>query len=343
MRQTEANPWEDLANSFPVGTIVEGHVRNLTDFGAFVEITDEIDGLIHVSDMSWTKRVRHPSEVLEKGASVKARITSIDVDNQRVSLSIKEFLPNEWQEFVDQRLVGDTVEGRVVNITDFGLFVDIFEGLEGLAHVSEIDIPGTRLEDHYTVGQWVRARILRIDEDEHKVGLTMRGVDRLTQEEAAKLQAEAQPETQPEGVAGDETEESSEGPQAAVGEESVADSSEASEEAETSVASEAVAEDSEEAETSVASEAVAEDSEEAAPPAETAEAETADVETADAEPAEAETADVETADVEIAEVSSESGDDSEPEAAASDAAEEVAVEAEAEDESADDAEADPKD
>ena len=130
LRQTEANPWEDLADSFPVGTIVEGNVRNLTEFGAFVEITEEIDGLIHVSDMSWTKRVRHPSEVLEKGAAVKARITSIDVENQRVSLSIKEFLPNEWQEFIDEHLVGDTVEGRVVNITDFGLFVDIFEGLE---------------------------------------------------------------------------------------------------------------------------------------------------------------------------------------------------------------------
>jgi small subunit ribosomal protein S1 len=163
-------------------------VRNLTEFGAFVEITEEIDGLIHVSDMSWTKRVKHPSEVLKKGDRVQARITAIDVENQRVSLSIKEFLPNEWQDFVDNHMAGDTVEGRVVNITDFGLFVDIYEGLEGLVHVSEVDTPGGRLEDHFVVGQWVRARILRIDDQEHKVGLTMRGVTPLNREESRLLE-----------------------------------------------------------------------------------------------------------------------------------------------------------
>ena len=188
LRQTETNPWEDLANIFPVGTLIEGAVRNLTEFGAFVEITDEIDGLIHVSDMSWTRRIKHPSEVLNKGDAVRARITSIDVDNQRVSLSIKEFLPNEWQDFVDSHLVGDTIEGRVVNITDFGLFIDVYEGLEGLAHVSEIDIPEQRLEDHYVVGKWVRARILRVDDDDHKVGLTMRGVTPLENEESEALE-----------------------------------------------------------------------------------------------------------------------------------------------------------
>ncbi|MCP3939426.1 MAG: S1 RNA-binding domain-containing protein, partial [Actinomycetia bacterium] len=99
LRQTERNPWEELADSFPVGSIIEGKVRNLTEFGAFVEITEDIDGLIHVSDMSWTKRVKHPSEVLQKGDVVQARITNIDVSNQRVSLSIKEFLPNEWDSF----------------------------------------------------------------------------------------------------------------------------------------------------------------------------------------------------------------------------------------------------
>lgn len=239
LRQTEPNPWEDLAASFPVGTIVEGPVRNLTEFGAFVEITEEIDGLIHISDMSWTKRVRHPSEVLEKGDTVKARITSIDVDNQRVSLSIKEFLPNEWQEFVDNHLVGDAVEGRVVNITDFGLFVDIFDGLEGLAHVSEIDISGTRLEDHYTVGQWVRARILRVDEDEHKVGLTMRGVERLTQEETDVLETAYQAQLP---HAHDEADDESGSSEEAEDLEAVAESSE-------EVAEESAAdEDSEEAE-----------------------------------------------------------------------------------------------
>ena len=123
--------------------------------------------------MSWTKRVKHPSEVLKKGDTVKARITNIDVENQRVSLSIKEFMPNEWEDFADSHHAGDTLDGRVVNVTDFGLFIDIYNGLEGLAHVSEIEVPaGAKLEDHFQVGDWVRTRILRIEEDEKKVGLS---------------------------------------------------------------------------------------------------------------------------------------------------------------------------
>jgi len=192
LRQTERNPWEELEDTHPVGTIIEGTVRNLTDFGAFVEITEGIDGLIHVSDMSWTKRVKHPSEVLKKGDVVKARITNIDSRNQRVSLSIKEFMPNEWEDFVNAHHVGDTVDGLVVNVTDFGLFIDIYQGLEGLAHISEIDVPpGSRLEDEYPIGTWVRARILRIEESEKKVGLTMRGVLQPTADEIEELAKEA--------------------------------------------------------------------------------------------------------------------------------------------------------
>jgi small subunit ribosomal protein S1 len=192
LRQTERNPWEELQDTHPVGSVIEGKVRNLTEFGAFVEITDGIDGLIHVSDMSWTKRVKHPSEVLKKGDVVRARITNIDVENQRVSLSIKEFMPNEWEDFADQHRPGDTLDGRVVNVTDFGLFIDIYNGLEGLAHVSEIEVPaGVRLEDFFHVGDWVRCRILRIEEDEKKVGLSMRGVTQPTEEEVVELDAAA--------------------------------------------------------------------------------------------------------------------------------------------------------
>lgn len=191
LRQTERNPWEELAITQPPGSIVEGRVRNLTEFGAFVEITEEIDGLVHVSDMSWTKRVKHPSEVLRKGDAVRARILAIDVDNQRVSLSIKEFMPNEWQDFVDGHQVGDVLTGRVVNVTDFGLFIDIYAGLEGLAHVSEIDVPGGKLDDHFAIGDWVRARVLRIEQDDKKVGLTLRGVPQPSEEEIAELDAEA--------------------------------------------------------------------------------------------------------------------------------------------------------
>jgi small subunit ribosomal protein S1 len=190
LRQTERNPWEELKDTHPEGTIIEGKVRNLTEFGAFVEITDGIDGLIHVSDMSWTKRVKHPSEVLKKGDTVRARITNIDVENQRVSLSIKEFMPNEWDDFAHSHHVGDTLEGRVVNVTDFGLFIDIYNGLEGLAHVSEIEVPGGgKLEDQYKVGDWVRTRVLRIEEDDKKVGLSLRGVTQPTEEEIAELRA----------------------------------------------------------------------------------------------------------------------------------------------------------
>jgi small subunit ribosomal protein S1 len=217
LRQTEANPWEELASRFPVGTIIEGQVRNLTEFGAFVEIADGIDGLIHVSDMSWTKRVKHPSEVLQKGDSVRARITNIDVGGQRVSLSIKEFLPNEWQDFVDSHNVGDVVEGRVVNVTDFGLFIDIYDGLEGLAHVSEIDVAGGKLEDDYSVGDYVRARILRIEEDEKKVGLTMRGVDQPTADEIAELEARDKAAEQEAAAARASAEEASDDQDAATG------------------------------------------------------------------------------------------------------------------------------
>ena len=250
LRQTERNPWEELADSFPEGSIIEGRVRNLTEFGAFVEITEDIDGLIHVSDMSWTKRVKHPSEVLKKGDVVKARITNIDVNNQRVSLSIKEFLPNEWDSFVDKYTVGDTVDGKVVNVTDFGLFIDIYEGLEGLAHISEIELPGGRLEDFYQIGQWVSARILRIEEDEKKVGLTMRGVPQPPPEEVEELEARA------EERAKEDADRTSEAVVETAAEAAAADEAAAAEEA---AAEEAVEEATEEA----AEASAADDSEEA--------------------------------------------------------------------------------
>ncbi len=191
LRQAERNPWEELSVSHPVGHVIDGEVRNLTEFGAFVQITDEIDGLIHVSDMSWTKRVKHPAEVLNKGDKIKARITGIDVENQRVSLSIKEFMPNEWDDFASAHDVGDKVTGRIVNVTDFGLFVEIHKGLEGLAHVSEIDLDGDSLVELYNAGDWVSARILRIEEEDKKIGLTMRGVDQPTEDEIAELESQS--------------------------------------------------------------------------------------------------------------------------------------------------------
>ncbi len=341
LRQAERNPWEELAISQPTGSVIEGKVRNLTEFGAFVQITDEIDGLIHVSDMSWTKRIKHPGDVLTKGDDVRARITNIDVENQRVSLSIKEFLPNEWDSFVEENTVGDTVTGRVVNVTDFGLFVDIYDGLEGLAHVSEIESGASSLEDQYSVGEWVSARILRIEEDDKKVGLTMRGVPQPTAEEISELErADAEAESEepaaqekPGDAEAEDVEETSEeeveveaeaeaveeAPPAEGEAESTADVADAAETAEDEVAGESIEEP--EAETAVEIEsakegektdqevAADEDSVEAAeeaPPAEGEAASTADV--ADA----AETAEDEVAGESIEEPEAETAVEIEP-------------------------------
>jgi small subunit ribosomal protein S1 len=173
LKDTLPDPWEGVLQKYAVGSRVSGKVRNLTDFGAFVEIEEGIDGLVHVSDMSWTKRLKHPSEVLKKGDDVEAIVTSIDQENRRISLSIKEFQPNDWQTFRDRHQVGDVVEGVVTRVADFGIFVQMEGLVEGLMHVSETPIPrGARLADHYREGDAVRARILRIEDPEMRVGLS---------------------------------------------------------------------------------------------------------------------------------------------------------------------------
>jgi len=218
--------------------------------------------------MSWTKRVKHPSEVLAKGDAVRARITNIDVTGQRVSLSIKDFLPNEWQDFVDGNRVGDDIVGRVVNVTDFGLFIDVYDGLEGLAHVSEVDIPGGKLEDHYRIGEFVRARILRIEEEDKKVGLSLRGVVELTDEEADELTAERERKLAEATAAATAAEESDE-PEETV--EAEAEEPAHAEEAEEAVEVTAEAEEAEEAPEVVAEAEAAEEALEVVAEAEEAE------------------------------------------------------------------------
>jgi small subunit ribosomal protein S1 len=184
LKALEQNPWDTIADRYPVGTVIEGKVRNLTDFGAFVEVEDGIDGLIHISDMSWHRRLKHPSEVLKKGDTVKARVINVDGDNQRLSLSIREFLPNEWDTFAKAHNVGDEVIGNVSKITDFGLFVRLADGVEGLAHVSEVLRDSrVKLDRSYHPGEAIRARIIKIDANERKIGLTTRDVTPLTDEE----------------------------------------------------------------------------------------------------------------------------------------------------------------
>jgi small subunit ribosomal protein S1 len=195
LRATEPNPWEQLAEKYRIGDRIQGTVRNLTDFGAFVEIEEGIDGLIHVSDMSWGRRVKHPSEVLKKGDEVQAVLTAIDVENRRISLSIKEFRPNEWEEFSTKHQPGDVVDGTVAKVAEFGVFVRLPEGLEGLMHVSETPLArGEKPASHYAEGSPVRVRILRIEPQEQRIGLSSRDVEQPARDVArAEGEAPAEP------------------------------------------------------------------------------------------------------------------------------------------------------
>ncbi len=191
LRATEPNPWEQVAERYIVGSRIRGVVRNLTDFGAFVELVPGVDGLVHISDMSWTRRINHPSEIVQKGQEVDAVITAIDVFNQRISLSMKELLPNEWEEYANAHGVGDVVLGRVTNITDFGVFIELAPGVEGLCHISEIERDdGLTLAELFQAAQTVRCRILRIDWNENRIGLSMHALSQDDVAEEAKAAGE---------------------------------------------------------------------------------------------------------------------------------------------------------
>jgi small subunit ribosomal protein S1 len=175
LRQTEPNPWQVISDKYHEGDRITGQVRNLTDFGAFIEVEEGIDGLVHISDMSWTKRLKHPSELLQRGAEIETVILKIDSENQRLSLGIKQLQPNSWEEFFKNHVLGDRVVGRVVRLTDFGAFIEIHEGIEGLVHVSEIaeeriEKPSDRLE----LDQAVTAKIIKMDIPEQKIGLSIK-------------------------------------------------------------------------------------------------------------------------------------------------------------------------
>ena len=185
MKQLQENPWENLSERYPTGAIVEGRVRNLTDFGAFIEIEDGIDGLVHVSNLSWTKRVKHPSEVLKKGEKVKAVVLGVEPENRRLSLGVKQLQPDVWETFFTQHRVGDVVHGKVLRTAQFGAFVEIAEGVEGLCHVSEaVDASGHPLT--LEQGQEHDFKIIKMNVEEKKVGLSIRAVG----EEASRSEVE---------------------------------------------------------------------------------------------------------------------------------------------------------
>src|SRR5213594_987302 len=175
MKQVQDNPWKSLGERYQVGARVHGRVRNLTDFGAFIEIEDGVDGLVHVSDISWARRIKHPSEVLKKGQQVDAVITAIDPDNRRMSLSIKDLEPNAWNDFVASHRPGDLVKGKIARFASFGAFVELGDNLEGLCHISELsDERVNKPEDAVQLGQEMEFKVLRIDAENRKIGLSAR-------------------------------------------------------------------------------------------------------------------------------------------------------------------------
>jgi small subunit ribosomal protein S1 len=186
MRQLAANPWDSLHDKYPVGATVEGRVRNLTDFGAFIEIEDGIDGLVHVSNLSWVKRVKHPSEVLKKGDRVKAVVLAIEPDKRRLSLGVKQLQPDVWETFFEQHHVGDVVHGKVLRVATFGAFVEIAEGIEGLCHNSEA-VDGNGQPMHLEPSQENDYKIIKMNPEEKKVGLSIKAVG----EEASRTEVES--------------------------------------------------------------------------------------------------------------------------------------------------------
>src|SRR5436190_18589936 len=172
-KQLKADPWTTATLKYPVNVRVKGKVVSLTDYGAFVELEEGVEGLIHVSELSWTKRVKHPSEVLKKGDTVEAVVLNIDADNQRLSLGLKQLATDMWDEFFSHHKVGDIVQGKVARVTNFGAFVELHEGIEGLVHVSELDEKRIeKPEEAVKVGDLYAMKIIKINEGEKKIGLS---------------------------------------------------------------------------------------------------------------------------------------------------------------------------
>ena len=186
MKQTQQNPWEKVAADYPPGAIVKGVVRNLTNYGAFIEIDDGIDGLLHVTDMSWTRKVTHPSEMLDKGNEVECKVLSVDQQRRRIALGLKQMADDPWSTDIPQRYkTGDVVKGTVTKITNFGVFVGLEDGLEGLLHISELSEDKIEnAEDVVKVGDPLEVKILRVDTDERKIGLSKKRVGWSSDREA---------------------------------------------------------------------------------------------------------------------------------------------------------------
>jgi small subunit ribosomal protein S1 len=178
IRQLDTNPWEEVSLKYPVGTRVKGKVRNLTAYGAFVELEEGIDGMIHVSDLSWTRKINHPSEMLKKGDEVEAQVLEIDKTNQRISLGVKQISDDPWKKIEETYKIGDLVTGKVSKVASFGAFVQLADEIDGLVHISQISNDRVeKVKDVLKVGQEVTARVIKVDKGERRIGLSIKAAD----------------------------------------------------------------------------------------------------------------------------------------------------------------------
>ena len=191
IRQTQANPWDTVQDRFPVGSKVQGKVRNFTAYGAFIELEEGIDGMIHVSDMSWTRKINHPSECLQKGQEVEAVVLDVNAKEQRISLGLKQAQNDPWEDIAKKYPVGMVVKGKVSKVASFGAFVELEDGVDGLVHISQIsDQRVEKVKDALDVGQEVEARVVKVDRGERRIGLSIRAMT-MTEEEIKSLEADA--------------------------------------------------------------------------------------------------------------------------------------------------------
>ena len=194
MKQTQSNPWEQVESRYPIDGTVKGKVRNLTNYGAFIELEEGIDGLLHVSDMSWTRKITHPNEMLEKGQEIECRVLAVDIERRRIALGLKQMDNDPWAGDIPSRYQpGQVIQGKITKITTFGVFVGLEDGLEGLLHISELsDEKIEKPEELVNVGDEIEVKVLRVDTEERKIGLSRRRVD-WTAEQEAKAAKEEDP------------------------------------------------------------------------------------------------------------------------------------------------------
>jgi small subunit ribosomal protein S1 len=178
MKQVVPNPWDVIAEKYPVGTTIEGKIKNITDFGLFIGIDEGIDGLVHISDISWIKRIKHPSELYKKGDVIQAIVLDIEKESERFSLGIKQLQDDPWKTVAERYEVGKEITGTITNLTDFGIFIELEEGIEGLVHVSEISKEKIKTPvGQYNIGEVITAKVMNINSDERRIGLSIKRME----------------------------------------------------------------------------------------------------------------------------------------------------------------------